>query len=108
MTDFAQTLNDFITQPETPHDDVARRAYAIYVSSGCLPGRCEQNWLQAERELRRLIQEARRTETSGAPTRRLASEETPLRSATSPKSSGRNSSREKATSATKSRHASQA
>lgn len=32
------------------HDDIARRAYEIYVEKGCLQGQSEQNWLQAEQE----------------------------------------------------------
>ena len=35
------------------HDDIARRAYEIYVKTGSHAGRCQQNWLQAERELRK-------------------------------------------------------
>ena len=34
------------------HEQIARRAYAIYEQSGRQPGRCRQNWLQAERGLR--------------------------------------------------------
>jgi len=34
------------------HDDIAQRAYQIYVKKGCASGQCEQNWLQAEQELR--------------------------------------------------------
>ena len=35
--------------------DVARRAYDLYLARGCEPGHDVQDWLQAERELRRLI-----------------------------------------------------
>jgi hypothetical protein len=35
------------------HDDIAKRAYDIYVQKGRQPGQCKQNWLQAERDLRR-------------------------------------------------------
>jgi hypothetical protein len=35
------------------HDDIARRAYEIYLRSGMLGGRCTVHWLQAEYELRR-------------------------------------------------------
>lgn len=39
-------------RPAKPsHDSVARRAYEIYVASGCRSGRCGQNWRQAESEL---------------------------------------------------------
>ncbi|MCC7144860.1 MAG: DUF2934 domain-containing protein [Phycisphaeraceae bacterium] len=34
------------------HDEIARRAYEIYVKKGCRQGQCKQNWQQAERELR--------------------------------------------------------
>ena len=34
------------------HDDIANRAYAIYVKTGRKQGRCKQNWQQAEQSLR--------------------------------------------------------
>jgi hypothetical protein len=34
------------------HKDIARRAYAIYFEKDCRQGQSEQNWLQAERELK--------------------------------------------------------
>jgi hypothetical protein len=43
-----------IETPESPklaHEDIARRAYDIYVKKGRQPGQCRQNWRQAEREL---------------------------------------------------------
>lgn len=33
------------------HDDIAQRAYDIYVANDCRPGQCQQNWLQAEQDL---------------------------------------------------------
>jgi Protein of unknown function (DUF2934) len=33
------------------HDEIARRAQAIYEESGRIDGRDEQNWLQAESQL---------------------------------------------------------
>ena len=51
-----QTHNDLhpghgvITMPT--HDDIARRAYEIYVKNGRKQDLCKQNWLQAEQELR--------------------------------------------------------
>lgn len=39
-------------------EQIAARAFEIYKKSGCRPGQDEQNWLQAERELRL---EARKT-----------------------------------------------
>jgi hypothetical protein len=39
--------------PSMPtHDDIARRAYEIYLKNGRRQGKSEQNWLQAEHELR--------------------------------------------------------
>jgi hypothetical protein len=38
------------TAKPTP-EDIAKRAFAIYVEKGCQPGQCEQNWIQAEQEL---------------------------------------------------------
>jgi Protein of unknown function (DUF2934) len=35
-----------------PHQKVAERAYQIWLASGCPPGHHEQDWFQAERELR--------------------------------------------------------
>jgi hypothetical protein len=37
---------------EPSHDDIARRAYELYEARGCEDGHDEENWLQAERELR--------------------------------------------------------
>jgi hypothetical protein len=34
------------------HDDIAARAYEIYVESGRTQGHCKQNWQQAEHDLR--------------------------------------------------------
>lgn len=36
---------------EDLHEAIRRRAEEIYALSGCIPGRDEQNWLQAEREI---------------------------------------------------------
>ena len=51
-----QTHDDMHTGPGVitvpTHDDIARRAYDIYVKSGQKPGQCIQNWQQAEHELR--------------------------------------------------------
>jgi hypothetical protein len=38
-----------VTMPA--HDVIARRAYYIYVQSGCKQGQCTHNWHQAETEL---------------------------------------------------------
>ena len=34
------------------HKDIAKRAYEIYVEKDCHEGQSEQNWLQAEQELK--------------------------------------------------------
>jgi hypothetical protein len=34
------------------HEDIARHAYEIYAEAGYRQGHSEQNWLQAEQELR--------------------------------------------------------
>ena len=34
-------------------EDIAKRAYEIYVKNGCQPGQCEENWIQAEQELKK-------------------------------------------------------
>jgi hypothetical protein len=39
-----------ITMPT--HNDIAKRAYDIYVKTGCKQGQCTKNWQQAEHELR--------------------------------------------------------
>ena len=33
------------------HDNISRRAYAIYLNMGFKQGQCKQNWLRAESEL---------------------------------------------------------
>lgn len=33
------------------HEKVARRAFELYQQSGCAPGRCKDNWAQAESDL---------------------------------------------------------
>ena len=35
------------------HDEIAKRAYDIYVKSGHKQGHCTENWTRAEKELRR-------------------------------------------------------
>lgn len=34
------------------HAQIAERARAIWIASGCVPGRDPENWQQAERQLR--------------------------------------------------------
>ena len=37
------------TKPTT--EEIAKRAYEIYLEKGCQQGQCEENWKQAEQEL---------------------------------------------------------
>ena len=41
----------FPARPLPTHDQIARRAYEIWLQSGCVSGRDVENWTQAEREL---------------------------------------------------------
>ncbi|MFQ5428075.1 MAG: DUF2934 domain-containing protein [Thermodesulfobacteriota bacterium] len=43
------------------HEKIARAAYELYEKSGCLPGRDEENWLAAEKELCKGKKPAKRT-----------------------------------------------
>lgn len=41
------------TKSKTPtYEQVAQRAREIWTKKGCLPGQDEQNWLEAERQLK--------------------------------------------------------
>ena len=39
------------TASKRTHEQIAKRAYEIYLERGCLPGDPMQDWLQAEQEL---------------------------------------------------------
>lgn len=41
----------FSSRPMPTHDQIACRAYEIWLQSGCIFGRDTENWAQAEREL---------------------------------------------------------
>ena len=41
----------FSARPMPTHDQISRRAYEIWLQSGCILGRDAENWAQAEREL---------------------------------------------------------
>jgi hypothetical protein len=41
----------FSARPFPTHEQIACRAYEIWLQSGCVPGRDSENWAQAEREL---------------------------------------------------------
>ena len=37
--------------PKPTTEEIAKRAYEIYLEKGCQQGQCEENWKQAEQEL---------------------------------------------------------
>ncbi len=39
------------------HEEIAKRAYEIYLGNGAQPGRDQENWLQAEAELHGELQQ---------------------------------------------------
>jgi hypothetical protein len=41
-----------VATPMPTHEEIAKRAYEIYVKNGCRQGQSEQNWLQAEQEMK--------------------------------------------------------
>jgi hypothetical protein len=43
---------DQVATATPTHEDISRRAYEIYVENGYKEGQSEQNWLQAEQELK--------------------------------------------------------
>jgi hypothetical protein len=66
VTDPRQITTPQVPVPQQAHDisrpkpvptakpsleDIAKRAYEIYIEKGCQGGQCEQNWKQAEQEL---------------------------------------------------------
>lgn len=38
--------------PLPTHDQISKRAHEIWIKRGCKPGQDEQNWLEAEKQLR--------------------------------------------------------
>jgi hypothetical protein len=61
----ATQMSDMQQARKTPHpgqvttatsiptyEDIAKRAYEIYIANGCKEGQCKQNWQQAEQELK--------------------------------------------------------
>jgi hypothetical protein len=54
-------MHPHLTHSQTPravpleptHDEIARRAYEIYLKSECKEGNCNQNWYEAEVKLRK-------------------------------------------------------
>ncbi len=55
MSDMQKTHKDpYPGQAATilTHEEISMRAYEIYVENGCEKGQSEQNWLQAEQELK--------------------------------------------------------
>jgi hypothetical protein len=52
----ARTRTPALESPFAPsHEDIQRRAYEIFLSSGAQPGHDVEHWLQAERELARRV-----------------------------------------------------
>jgi hypothetical protein len=47
-----QTQTATTTAAAPTYDQIAARAFEIYLRNGCCAGQDEQNWLQAESELR--------------------------------------------------------
>jgi len=50
--DIQQPKHKQIPDAAPTHDDIARRAYQIYIEKGCPQGQSEQIWQQAEQEQR--------------------------------------------------------
>lgn len=46
------TKTNTVVKHEPTHDEIAKRAYEIFLARGEAPGQPEQDWLQAESELR--------------------------------------------------------
>jgi hypothetical protein len=47
------TVETTTTEVRTPsHDEIARRAYELFLARGRQHGRAQEDWLSAERELR--------------------------------------------------------
>jgi hypothetical protein len=38
--------------PQPTHEQISERAHEIWINRGCKPGQDEQNWLEAEAQLR--------------------------------------------------------
>ena len=56
VTSASRTATVPTDRPEgVTEQDVARRAYDLYLARGCEHGHDVEDWLQAEQELRRLI-----------------------------------------------------
>ena len=47
----ARSKNRLLPEPPAAAQDIARRAYELYLASGCVDGRDVENWLEAEQEL---------------------------------------------------------
>jgi Protein of unknown function (DUF2934) len=59
----AKNPNPWPTIVPDPHEAIRRRAEEIYIRNGRIPGRDQENWAQAEQEIRREFgeQSARKT-----------------------------------------------
>lgn len=47
------TVLETVAEIELPYEQISRRAYEIYVQRGAAPGRALDDWLEAERDVRR-------------------------------------------------------
>ena len=59
------------------HEDIAKHAHEIYIEKGCRQGQSEQDWLQAEQELknqRNWLQAGRETKSQDAAAGDLAAD----------------------------------
>ncbi len=50
LENLLKTADDFSPLPNA--DEIAERAYHIWLERGCPDGTCTENWLRAETELR--------------------------------------------------------
>lgn len=48
----ADTKSQSTTGPKITHDQIARRAHELWVKRGCKHGQDQENWFEAERQLK--------------------------------------------------------
>lgn len=56
MGDIPNTVEGFAIEPT--HEDIARRAYQLYEARGREHGQDQEDWFQAEREVRHFLHDA--------------------------------------------------
>ena len=54
-----RTLRKPVTRSEPTHEDIAERAFALWLAAGCVHGRDLEFWFEAERQLRNRSADAR-------------------------------------------------